>query len=201
MVAEDGFDVFHQVIHAGAGFGRKILFDIKLAEGFADVRVNHMGGALPAGFLLGLAAENRAVEGERFGFCGGVEIGRGGVQDMPAQVGFPILQRALLHQRVQGGEKVGLMDDHVGQGRNAGGVQESAQGQVRIFCDGIGDGEFVVIGDGIAQIGARFAGFGQGRFQFQNGGGVRFRPRIPFHRPGQTSWRCEPDRLRAWRQN
>src|SRR2546430_5717779 len=84
-ILEYGFQVLDQFEHASAGGGRKMFLDEKLAEGFADLGINHPSGALPARFLDLLFAEHFAVKLEIFVLNGRMQVWRRRMDQVPPQ--------------------------------------------------------------------------------------------------------------------
>ena len=83
-------DIGHQLQHLGLGFGREVLLHIDLADRLAQRSVGGGHGALPAGTLLGLAAQGLGAELEL-----GVDKGLG-------QIGGRGIGHAEGHPRLQG---------------------------------------------------------------------------------------------------
>ena len=83
-----GFDVLDHGEGLGFAVAGEVLFDVDLAEGFAEGAVDAGGAALPAWGLLGLAFELAAVEVEAG--SSSKRLGRSageGVEEVEAHVG------------------------------------------------------------------------------------------------------------------
>ncbi len=89
VIVHGGFDV---VDHLHGRFlirRREILLRVDLAESLAEGPISRLHTALPAGALLGLAAQLASVEVELLlVHCFGQDIARHSVDELPAQVGL-----------------------------------------------------------------------------------------------------------------
>ena len=78
---------------AGFGFGRKILLHVDLAERFAESPVGGLSAAFPARLNFLGAGQRLAAEVELFGDKFLWKRLRGGVEQVPAQINLPIIER------------------------------------------------------------------------------------------------------------
>ena len=90
-----------ELVHAGLGFGREVLLDPVLADGFAEGAVGFGGALLPAWGRLFLAGECLTEEVEILVVVGLGQVGSGGVNRVPTQVCLPGVDRLGGDQFVQ----------------------------------------------------------------------------------------------------
>ncbi|MNQ89922.1 hypothetical protein D3C85_1052460 [compost metagenome] len=82
--------------------------------------VQYAERSLPGGALLGRAAQGCAEEGEVLGIGLAVEVGGEVRDELPLEVGLPVIDRGLLHHLVQGRKVARLADDQALLPRKAG---------------------------------------------------------------------------------
>ena len=171
-VAVGGAHVVDELLDAFLGGGGKGFGDVEAAEGFAEAAVDLHLGAFPAREHFLRAAHDLLVEVEVFLFKGGGEVGGGGVDESPAEVGFPVVERDGVEERVGGGEELGLADD---EGIAVGSVQGAEQGGgVEIGGEGgeFGGGLGIVVGFVVAELDGGAGDLGEFRFDGEDGLGV-----------------------------
>src|SRR3546814_17369427 len=87
VCSSDLAEVPHQLLHARLGLGRERDLDIALPQRLAGLVLDGAEPALPARLLFLLSAHLPAVEIEMFLRKGLAQVGRGGIEQMGAQVG------------------------------------------------------------------------------------------------------------------
>src|SRR6185437_3875655 len=171
VLPEGGIEVGDERLHVGLGFGGKGGLDVELAEGFAEVLIGRGDAALPAVFDDFLAGEVGAVEVEVGVHEGFGEGGGGGVDEVPAQVGFPIRQRGRGQLGVEGAEEAGRNHVHVGEGGRAGGGEEVGPLELGRERFELGERHLVVDGVGVAAGDVIHRALRQCGLDAQDGGG------------------------------
>ena len=152
-----------------------MLLHVQLAERLADIAVDDLRGALPAGFRLGLAAECRPVEGEVLALGLGMEVRRRILHEMRAEIGLPVVERPRPEHPGERREEMGLADDHVGQLGRADGGEVGIPRHARRERGELGEGEPVVVGVGVAAFDPCLAGLGELGLEREHGGGLMLR--------------------------
>ena len=110
VVMEREQDVFHHLLHARFGFGRKSLLDVFLAEGFAEIVVGGFDATFPVRLHLGGALQVFLIEREILLHEGRRERRRGGKQNLPGEISFPVGDRSFFELLLKFFEEFWLID-------------------------------------------------------------------------------------------
>ena len=173
QVADTGFEgqqhVRHQLFHAHFAFSRKVLLHIQLAQGLTQSLVFQSHGPLPGRTQLRYTAERGAVERKARVHPVLRQIGSGGIQQLPREIGLPGLQWHGLQCGVKAREVAGLAHHDEGQlGAHARRIQVAGPVVASSQISQLGNLYAVVGFDGVAVFYFGPLHFGQGSFQSQH---------------------------------